>query len=232
MAFFGAMISLGIFVSPGEAQQENNTSRMYAAVAKLYELHFWTGQSYSPSDDDNKQAIIAFQKLSGLSRTGHLGDSTYNLLMQSKGFTPKETMHKEHVEVDLDKQVLFLVDSSGSIRMILPVSTATGDKFHQEGDGDLMAKTPVGKFRVFNKIEGWKESPLGLMYDPLYFSGGYAIHGDYAVPAHPASHGCVRIPMFAAQWMFQSVPMGTSVYVYGKNPDHPDRRMAGSKPQR
>ena len=37
------------------------------------------------------------------------------------------------------------------------------------------------------------------MYNPLYIVGGIAIHGSLDVPAYPASHGCIRVPMFASQ---------------------------------
>jgi lipoprotein-anchoring transpeptidase ErfK/SrfK len=43
--------------------------------------------------------------------------------------------------------------------------------------------------------------------------GGYAIHGALSVPAEPASHGCVRIPMTAAEWFPQHVAIGTPVHV-------------------
>jgi lipoprotein-anchoring transpeptidase ErfK/SrfK len=33
--------------------------------------------------------------------------------------------------------------------------------------------------------------------------------------AHPASHGCIRIPMYAANRLFDMVPLKTPVYVYG-----------------
>ena len=49
----------------------------------------------------------------------------------------------------------------------------------------------------------------------MFFNQGIAIHGALSVPGYPASHGCVRIPMFAAGWFYQIVPNGTPVYVIG-----------------
>jgi lipoprotein-anchoring transpeptidase ErfK/SrfK len=45
--------------------------------------------------------------------------------------------------------------------------------------------------------------------------GGYAIHGGPAVPLHPASHGCVRIPMSTSDIVAKLLPVGTRVYVRG-----------------
>ncbi len=63
------------------------------------------------------------------------------------------------------------------------------------------------------RISGWRKSELGRLYNPLYFTGGIAIHGYPSVPTRPASHGCVRIPMSASHWFPQMVPDGTPVHV-------------------
>ena len=51
------------------------------------------------------------------------------------------------------------------------------------------------------------------MYYPSYFVGGYAIHGSPSVPRYPVSHGCIRIPMWAAIGFYQRNPIGTPVFV-------------------
>jgi len=45
--------------------------------------------------------------------------------------------------------------------------------------------------------------------------GGIAIHGSLDVPPHPASHGCIRVPMFASRRLPAMVPLKTPVLVYG-----------------
>jgi lipoprotein-anchoring transpeptidase ErfK/SrfK len=77
------------------------------------------------------------------------------------------------------------------------------------------AVTPPGRFRVYRKLPGWRKSELGLLYYPNYIVGGIAIHGNPAVPSVPASHGCIRIPMFAAEEFSNLSPVGTPVLVYG-----------------
>ena len=56
-------------------------------------------------------------------------------------------------------------------------------------------------------------SPLGRLWNPLYFYRGYAIHGSTTVPSVPASHGCVRVPLWEAARLFESIPHGHVVYV-------------------
>ena len=48
----------------------------------------------------------------------------------------------------------------------------------------------------------------------MYFLRGFAIHGYPEVPAHPASHGCVRVPMWIATSLFGQHSYGQTVYIY------------------
>jgi lipoprotein-anchoring transpeptidase ErfK/SrfK len=56
------------------------------------------------------------------------------------------------------------------------------------------------------------------LYYPNYIVGGIAIHGNPSVPVYPASHGCIRIPMFAAKQFSEINPVGTVVIVYYSEP--------------
>jgi lipoprotein-anchoring transpeptidase ErfK/SrfK len=76
------------------------------------------------------------------------------------------------------------------------------------------AHTPRGRFKVFRKVAGWRLSSLGLLYYPNYIYNGIAIHGSLAMAAYPASHGCIRIPMFASKELSELTPVGTEVIVY------------------
>jgi len=118
-----------------------------------------------------------------------------------------------HVEVDLSRQRLSVVDGSGRVVKTLPVSSGSGKLFTSEGR-TRRAITPRGQFTVDRKIAGWHKSPLGMLYYPIYINQGVAIHGSASVPRRPASHGCIRIPMSAAKEFFDVTPIGTVVIVH------------------
>ena len=157
-------------------------------------------------------ALVVFQKWERRKVTGRLTRDEFEAIMNAEPPQPKDPGYK-HVEVDISRQVLFLIDDDGAIQKILPVSTGS-DKQYREKGGSGLAYTPRGRFRVTNKIAGWRESPLGLLYYPSYFSGGVAIHGNPSVPTTPQSHGCVRIPMSVAIDVYKQLPVGTIVLVY------------------
>jgi lipoprotein-anchoring transpeptidase ErfK/SrfK len=125
---------------------------------------------------------------------------------------PRETDYA-HVEINLSRQQLFVVDEFGRVVKTLPVSSGNGKWFTSEGR-TRRAITPTGRFTVVRKIAGWRKSPLGMLYYPSYIIEGVAIHGSRSVPSRPASHGCIRIPMSAAKEFSDLTPIGTVVLVY------------------
>jgi peptidoglycan hydrolase-like protein with peptidoglycan-binding domain len=189
-----------------------STEEIREAEQRLADLGYWTGPVDGVLDVGSRQALIAFQKVEDRQRTGKLTRDELKSLWVANRPLPLETGYP-HLEIDLGRQVVFSVDASGWVSRILPVSTGTGKLFTSEGR-TRRAITPVGGFTITHKIAGWRKSPLGLLYYPNYIVGGVAIHGNPSVPVYPASHGCIRIPMFAAKEFSDINPIGTPVVVY------------------
>jgi cell wall hydrolase len=180
--------------------------RRSAAVAQLgnqlRRLHY-AAPAGSTFDSRMQDAVYAFQKVNGFPRTGIVDDRIWAALSRPRVARPRFGQPGSHLEVNKELQVLYVVRSS-RVALIVPISTA----------GVPGTYTPVGRFAVYRKVVGFDPSPLGTLYDPLYFTGGYAIHGNPSVPPYPASHGCVRVPMFVAPYLFRTVPYGETVDVY------------------
>jgi hypothetical protein len=118
----------------------------------------------------------------------------------------------DRVEVDLERQLLFLWHGS-DLRLVTHVSTGSGERYCEDGRCGT-AVTPPGAYRFSWRYPGWRESRLGKLYNPVYFtSSGIAVHGATSVPSYPASHGCVRIPMHIAEYFPDLVDRGDAVYV-------------------
>ena len=186
------------------------------AQRRLAELGYWIEGSDGRWNAASRHGLIAFQKVEGRPRTGRLTVAELQALNAASRPSPRETGFA-HIEVDLKRQVLFMVDEDGTVSKILPVSTGNGKMFEIEGD-TLPAVTPPGRFRIYRKLPGMRKSPLGLLYYPNYILGGIAIHGNGSVPATPASHGCIRIPMFSAVEFSEITPIGLQVIVYSAGP--------------
>ncbi|MGH9753176.1 MAG: L,D-transpeptidase family protein [Blastocatellia bacterium] len=196
-----------------------------AAERRLADLGYWTGRVDGRWDEASRQALIAFQKVEKLKPTGRLTRAHFEMLLAANRPAPLETS-EAHIEVDLVRQVLFITDDAGVVTKILPVSTGSGKEFRSQGWA-RDAITHPGRYRVRQKISGWKKSPLGELYYPVYFMYGTAIHGYPSVPTKPASHGCVRIPMFAAKQFHRMIPVGMPVIVHKGQPPPPIPTITG-----
>lgn len=116
------------------------------------------------------------------------------------------------LEVSISQQRLYLYRGDSVYRTV-HISTGSGRHYCEKGKCGN-AVTPRGRFRIYNRISGWRTSALGRLYNPLYFSGGFAIHGAHSVPNYPASHGCVRVSIADAGWLPRAIPNGTPVFVH------------------
>ena len=185
------------------------------AERRLSEMGYWTGPVDGTFDGITRKALIAFQKWEGREITGRLTRQDLEAIRNASSPQPRDTGYR-HVEIDIDRQVLSLIDDDGAIIKIVSVSTGSGKRYNEKGNRGL-AYTPKGRFRIYGKVSGWKRSPLGLLYYPSYFSDGLAIHGNPSVPSEPASHGCIRVPMFAAREISKMLPVGTIVIIHDKD---------------
>lgn len=162
---------------------------------RLADLHYALQRIDNTYGPDTYEAVLAFQKVYGLPRTGRVGVGLWRLLIHAS--TPRARYGGTHIEVDKTRQVLFDV-RGGKVVLVVHVSTgATGN-------------TPAGAWHVYRKVQGWS----WVLWYPMYFLRGFAIHGYPDVPPYPASHGCVRTPMWIAPRLNARHPFGTTVYVY------------------
>jgi cell wall hydrolase len=145
---------------------------------------------------DTYEAVLAFQKVNGLPRTGRVDPSIWRRLRTAHRPRPRYG-GGHHLEVDKRRQVLFEVLGGQVVRVVHVSTGATGN-------------TPVGRWRVYRKVVGWD----WVLWYPMYFLRGFAIHGYPSVPVYPASHGCVRVPMWVAPRLFARNSYGETIFVY------------------
>ena len=205
-----------VVISVGAQQKQRATltrAETKEAERKLNDLGYWTGRVDGVFDTATKSALIAFQKWEGRPITGKLTREELEAIRNGRAPQARDLGY-EHIEVDIDRQILMLVSDDDRVR-VLPVSTGNDKPFIEAGE-DSVAYTPRGRFVVYNKTFGWEDGQVGTVYYANYISGGVAIHGYLSVPTQPASHGCIRIPMFAAREVSKLTPRGTIVLVYDK----------------
>jgi peptidoglycan hydrolase-like protein with peptidoglycan-binding domain len=211
-----------------------NGPEVQAYEQRLADLHFDPGPVDGHYDAMTVYAVQALQKMFDAPRTGRIGAPErfalgvfqYPAPLQPDG-GPNRT------EVDVGKQYLTLYEN-WQVKLISPVSTGAGELYCYDTPRENPtshvcehANTPSGAFKFERFVNGWDKSPLGQLYNPYYFNGGIAVHGYDSVPTHPASHGCVRIPMYISEYFHPGAPGRPGVrvrrYARGCRVAHTDR---------
>lgn len=201
----------------GDATPRLSVGAHGRAVVRLQEqlsdLGFWLGRVDGRFGDATQQAVYALQKVAAISPDGVVGRKTWQALRREVRPVPRGS-RGSHVEIDLRRDLIMFVTGD---RLRYVVNTSTGGGFTYVSNGvTSIAATPTGRFRVYNEVNGLRISPLGELWRPKFFHGGYAIHGSASVPPYPASHGCVRVSNEAMNWIWSHglLPMGMTVWIY------------------
>jgi lipoprotein-anchoring transpeptidase ErfK/SrfK len=190
-----------------------------ALERRLDLLKFEVGEIDGKFDFETWQGVMAFQKLNGLKRTAKFDVKTQELFAKATtpgGIIPNGGLPR--VEIDLSRQVLLYFDKYG-LAKVLSISSGNNKKYCSisKKSGQQVcgtATTPRGNFKIQRRFKGKRESDLGTLVNPIYFTGGFAIHGSPSVPAGPASHGCVRVTNKVSEWVFNNIKDGTPVYLF------------------
>jgi L,D-transpeptidase catalytic domain len=157
-----------------------------------------------PRNDDydaaTARAVMAFRKVNGMPRRYDADRRVFEKVLAGRGgFKPRHPNAGRHVEADISRQVLALIDGD---RVVATYHTSTGAP---------ATPTIIGSFRVYRKDVG--TNALGMVHSS-YFIRGYAIHGYVDVPAFNASHGCLRVPIPDSWRIFRWIRHGDRVITY------------------
>jgi hypothetical protein len=107
------------------------------------------------------------------------------------------------VIVDIGAQRAYLV-KDGQVAFETPISTASKGR-----------KTPRGTFTITQKVRSGKMSTIYKCPLPGWMRLGETAIGMHQghLPGYPASHGCIRMPLESALFIFDHAPKGTTVQV-------------------
>src|SRR5581483_7446831 len=180
---------------------------------RLNDLGYWT-----PVDGQftevTRQAVYAVEKAAGLPRNGSVGSAERSALENAVRPVPRP-QSGYGVQIDKARQLIMVVQDS-VLLYTFNTSTGTERPYTAPGGGRAVAHTPEGRFAIYRTVNGPDDGPLGPLFRPRYFTGGYAIHGSPSIPPFPASHGCARVSNAAINfiWAANLMPIGTPVWVY------------------
>ncbi len=196
----------------------SSASTVARGQQRLLELGYWLSAADGSYGLTTRQAVMAYQKWSGLSPSGNLDEATAAAL-NTVQCRPTTGVTGDLMLIDKGKQLGMIV-RGGKAEWVINVSTG-GDYPYtwRDKSGNLIpdqAITPSGTHKVYRVSDDPRyEGSLGVLYRPRFFIRGVAVHGYSSVPNYPASHGCVRVTNQAMDmlWATNAMPMGSTVLV-------------------
>jgi Putative peptidoglycan binding domain/L,D-transpeptidase catalytic domain len=209
---------------------------------RLKDLGFEPGPIDGQFGALTRAAVWAFEKLiletPSDQPTGRVTDAMWQRMQEPIEIRPRRPNAKtaNHTEVYLPEQVVAFFVGDRPV-LISHMSSGTGEQWcdevtispgeigNEEGTEPLqrgecgISNTPGGVYRYYRRVTGVRESGLGGMWNPVYFNYGIAIHGALNVPLHPASHGCIRIPLPISETFQQYIGDRDQVFVFDGRKD-------------
>ena len=168
-----------------------------------------------------------------------------NLRKSFKVFQDKKLLHKANgkntvVKIDVSEQRVKLL-VSGKVALSAPCTTGAKRKFEPNSKTYRDKHTPLGSFKIMEKIAAKKSTIFGEMFrhgKKVYHgdrrkyrgpkakyvghtmhhwmrltNGGIGMHASKYIKRHPGSNGCVRLPFKVAKTIFSKIKPGTKVMV-------------------
>ena len=169
---------------------------------RLTALHYDVAGVDGVFGENTLHVVYAFQKVQKIDVDGVVGPVTWARLASPTVPAPRHASSSAAVEIDLSLRVVYLT-RNGAVTLVVDASP-----------GKPSTPTPPGSFTISRRIDGWRQSDLGLLWRPNYFYGGYALHGSTSVPTYAASHGCVRVSIAAMNRLWPVLFIGERLYVY------------------
>lgn len=223
----------------------SKTKQVSLIQERLTALGFFDRKITGGYYEHTHAAVKKFQQYNGLEADGVVGEQTWNVLfsldvVRADGIpkpTPEPVPNPYFVEVDVNNQLIkvYGLDDEGKYTRIEKIFTCS--------TGTTSYPSEVGTHVITGRRARWAEFPnwgggkarwwLRINSDIAFHS---IIYNSYdlksvnmkAVRAlgRRASHGCIRLTVADAKWMYDYIGKGTEVYIHEDAPLDPELKAA------
>lgn len=229
----------------GKLQRGDTGERVKLVQQRLLELGFFEGKVTTGYYDRTKAAVIKFQSYNGLEQDGVVGEMTWNALFSSDAVsasatpmpTPDPTDPPYFIEVDVTNQVtkIYKQDEQGEYTVLYKAFIcSTGTRAYPSSIGTFTLTTRRALWATFPAWGGgtaqyWTKindsiafhSVMYRNYDPQDL-----VESSYKNLGKRASHGCIRLTVPDAKWIYTNCGAGTQVWIHDDAASDPELTYA------
>ena len=163
-------------------------------------------------------ALHDFQKANGLPRTDEVDHATTSVLFTTSAI-PRQFPFR--IEVSLSRQVVEVWALSGENHYDLVKTFKCSTGLHDSTPhGIFLEGHPVNRWHYFKKFFCWAQYSYKIVDDIMFHSVIYGSKDEKSLRrssqrnlGNPASHGCVRLSVEDAKWLYEHCGRGQAVIV-------------------
>ena len=213
---------------------------------RLAELGYYEGPISGNFQKYTTRAIKAFQTQNGMESTGVVDETTWNLIFNDVHIvmpdatpkpTPEPTPVPFHIVVDVQNQVTSVYgrDEKGEYTVVVrQMLCSTGMKATPSDVGDWVLNGRHATWCIFPKwgnsyARYWTRINSNIAFhSPIFTSvSNTAMKIDsYKALGRRASHGCIRLAVWDAKWIYDNIGAGTVVSIVEHMDPDPELRDA------
>jgi len=212
---------------------------------RLTELGYYEGPISGNFMKYTVRAVKALQTQNGLESTGVVDEETWNAIFNDRkvvlpNHTPRPTATPEPVPyaitVDVQNQAVTVYgrDENGEYTVVVrQMICSTGTRSNPSPVGDWVLNGRKANWCVFPKwgdyARYWTRINASVAFhSPIYRSVSNTDMkiGSYNKLGQRASHGCIRLKVVDAKWIYDNVPAGVVVSIVEKMPDDQELQWA------
>ena len=224
--------------------KRNSSGKLVKDVQeRLKELGYYEGPVTGNYNSSVVKAVSKLQTQNGIEDTGVVDEVTWNLIFNDSlivlpGATPKPTPPPPfHIVVDVANQVTSVYGRDENGEYTVPVRQmlcSTGMKATPSDVGDWVLNGRHATWCIFPKwgnsyARYWTRINGSIAFhSPIYtaVSNSAMKIGSYNKLGQRASHGCIRLSVWDAKWIYDNVGKGTVVSIIEGMEADPELRDA------
>ncbi len=241
-----------IFLTPAptvafkkQLKYESKGETVKEVQRRLTELGYYEGNISGNFLGHTRNAVKAFQEQNALEVDGIIGEATWNVLFNDPDVrgaydapkpTPEPTPIPYAITVDVNNQVttVYGLDENGEYtRIVRQMLCSTGTKGYPSDVGEWVLNGRTARWCYFPKwgshAQYWTRINSSIAFHSVIYNSVDTM--DLSIKSYNnlgsrASHGCIRLTVADAKWIYDNCGEGVVVTITEDLPSDPELRRA------
>ena len=170
--------------------------------------------------DGTQAAVRAFQSTNGMVETGN-ADRRLQEALYSASAVERKTTYRINVSLDEQRVYVYRLQDDSSYVLVRTMKCSSGLNDATPRGVFCGTTGPGARWHHFEEFDCWAQYAWFIEHDIMFHSVIYSKQDESTLRqssvsalGYPASHGCVRLSLEDAEWVYTNCPTGTVVTIY------------------